>query len=160
MSNNVHNDNNNSNTQCYGIYVYDFFYSGTGLVTIHNNVISNLAKNRTYAYLRLYGIYAYGYYCDVDFDITNNVIDVESPYYVYGIYGYAYNASGTHNIVNNTIRMAGNTTNTYSRHYGIYNYYAPSGDVKNNIIVDETAVFNSSGGSWLIYTNNPSCTFV
>jgi PKD repeat protein len=157
--NNVHNDNNNSSTQIYGIYVYDYFFNGSEAVTIHNNVVSNLANNRSYTYLRVYGIYAYGYYAGVDFDITNNVIDVESPYYLYGIYAYAYNASGTHNIVNNTIRMGGNTTNTRSRHYGIYNYYAPSGDVKNNIIVDETAVFNSSGGSWLIYTSNPSCTF-
>ncbi len=159
-NNNIHNDNNTASTYCYGIYVYDYFFGGSKAVTIHNNKITKLAKSRSYAYLSLYGIYAYGYYADVDFEITNNIIDLECPYYKYGIYAYAYRASGTHNILNNSIRMAGNVTYQYTRHYGIYNYYAPAGEVKNNIIVDESGVFNAtSGGSWLIYTYNPQCTF-
>ncbi|MEJ6751510.1 MAG: hypothetical protein QNL27_09245, partial [Bacteroidia bacterium] len=156
----IHNDNNTNSTQCYGIYVYDYFFSGASAVNINANKIYNLAKNRSYLYVQLMGIYAYGYYAGVDFNITNNVIDLEGPYYMYGIYAYAYQASGDHNIVNNTIRMAGNVTYAYTNHYGIYNYYAPSGDVKNNIIVDQTHNWGSTNGaSYLIYTYNPQCTF-
>ncbi|MFT5056438.1 MAG: hypothetical protein ACI80H_001153, partial [Pseudoalteromonas distincta] len=156
----IHNDNNTSSTQCYGIYIYDYRFNGAETVTINSNKIMNLAKNRSYQYTSLYGIWAYGYYSSIDFEITNNVIDLECPYYKYGIYDYGYQATGTHNIVNNTIRMSGNVTYSYTRHYGIYNYYAPSGDVKNNVIVDQTQNWGSTnGGSWLIYTYNPQCTF-
>ena len=158
--NDVHNDNNTNSTQCYGIYVYDYFFSGASAVKINANKIHDLGKNRSYAYMSLYGIYAYGYYAGVDFNITNNVIDLNGPYYMYGIYAYAYRATGDHDIVNNTIRMSGNVTYSYTRHYGIYNYYAPSGDVKNNIIVDQTQNWGSTNGaSYLIYTYNPQCTF-
>jgi PKD repeat protein len=156
----IHNDNNTSSTQCYAIYVYDYFFSGAAAVNIDANKIYNLAKNRSYTYVQLMGIYAYGYYAGVDFNITNNVIDLNGPYYMYGIYAYAYQATGTHNIVNNTIRMSGDVTYAYTRHYGIYNYYAPSGNVKNNIITDQTQNWGASnGGSYLIYTYNPQCTF-
>ena len=38
-NNNIHNDNNNASTYCYGIYVYDYFFGGSKVVTIHNTTL-------------------------------------------------------------------------------------------------------------------------
>ncbi|MFT4876511.1 MAG: hypothetical protein ACI9AU_000238, partial [Bacteroidia bacterium] len=157
-NNTVHNDNNTNSTYIYGIYVYDYFFSGASAVNINSNKIMNLAKNRSYAYMSVYGVYAYCYYAGVDFNITNNVIDLYGPYYIYGIYAYGYQATGEHNIIGNTIIMDGIVTYAYATHYGIYNYYAPSGEVKNNIIADQTGSF-AGRSSYLIYTGSPQCTF-
>ncbi|MFT7378578.1 MAG: hypothetical protein ACI8ZQ_000316, partial [Bacteroidia bacterium] len=58
-NNTVHNDNNTNSTYIYGIYVYDYFFSGASAVNINSNKIMNLAKNRSYAYMSVYGVYAY-----------------------------------------------------------------------------------------------------
>lgn len=157
----IHNENNsNTNTYMYGIYIYNYFSSSNKACAINGNKIYELNGQRTYAYASIYGIYAYGYYASTDFEIRNNVIDLYGPYYKYGIYNYSYNASGEANIIGNTIVMDGVVTYAYTRHYGIYNYYAPKGEVKNNIITDVTQSWGStSGGSWSIYTYNPNCTF-
>ncbi|MFT6176299.1 MAG: hypothetical protein ACJAUF_000207, partial [Bacteroidia bacterium] len=154
----IHNDNNTNSTNCYGMYIYDYRFDGEEAVVINSNKIMNLTKNRSYAYMSVYGIFAYGYYGSIDFEITNNVMDLYGPYYIYGIYDYGYQATGEHNIIGNTIIMDGIVTYTYATHYGIYNYYAASGEVKNNIITDQTGSFGGRS-SYLIYTYNPQCTF-
>ncbi|MFT6383825.1 MAG: PKD repeat protein, partial [Bacteroidia bacterium] len=154
----IHNDNNTNSTYCYGMYIYDYRFDGEEAVVINSNKIMNLTKNRSYAYMSVYGIFAYGYYGSIDFEITNNVMDLYGPYYIYGIYDYGYQATGEHNIIGNTIIMDGIVTYTYATHYGIYNYYAASGEVKNNIITDQTGSFGGRS-SYLIYTYNPQCTF-
>ncbi|MFT6743498.1 MAG: PKD repeat protein [Bacteroidia bacterium] len=154
----IHNDNNTNSTNCYGMYIYDYRFDGEEAVVINSNKIMNLTKNRSYAYMSVYGIFAYGYYGSIDFEITNNVMDLYGPYYIYGIYDYGYQATGEHNIIGNTIIMDGIVTYAYATHYGIYNYYAASGEVKNNIITDQTGSFGGRS-SYLIYTYNPQCTF-
>ncbi|MGK0368591.1 MAG: PKD repeat protein, partial [Bacteroidia bacterium] len=154
----IHNDNNTNSTYCYGMYIYDYRFDGEEAVVINSNKIMNLTKNRSYAYMSVYGIFAYGYYGSIDFEITNNVMDLYGPYYIYGIYDYGYQATGEHNIIGNTIIMDGIVTYAYATHYGIYNYYAASGEVKNNIITDQTGSFGGRS-SYLIYTYNPQCTF-
>ncbi len=160
-NNHIHNENNSANTYIYAIYVYNYFLSGSEVVTIsHNNIHDIFTSNRSYAYASVYGIYAYGYYAGTNWEIHNNVIALWGPYYQYGIYNYGYNSSGDMNVSYNTIRMDGNVSYAYTRHYGMYFYYISGGDVVNNIIVDETANWGAgNGGSWLIYIYQSGQTF-
>ena len=158
VDNHFHNENNTSGTFCYGMYIYNYFCSGTSRTLVEDNLVDNLYTNRNYTYGTLYGIYAYGYYASSDFIIRNNIVDLKGPSSIYGIYGYGYRFTGDYDIVNNTIIMDYKGTYTRPSHYGMYIYYLQGADIKNNIVLDESTNYPSGGRSWLVYGYNNGST--
>ena len=160
-NNTIHNENNNSSTYCYGLYVYNYFFNGSVEVRVEHNNIYDLITNRAYAYATTYGMYIYTYYSNSDMEINNNTINLYGPYYVGGIYHYGYQGSGDVNMRYNSIHIDGNATYAYARHYGIYTYYqGGSGFVENNVIVDATQNWAAgNGGAWCIYEYQTNTTF-
>ena len=157
----IHNENNNSSTYCYGIYLYNYFYSADEESTVEHNQIYDLMLNRSYIYGSCYGIYLYSGYGSSSFEVNNNSLKLESRYYVIGVYVVGYSGSGTINIRYNSIHMDGDVGYQYARHYGIgVLSHSGGGNVENNIIEDATRNWTAgNGGAYLIYNQNSSMTY-